>query len=106
MNDELGEVKAKIAATEADLTEAKRERKEDLVLMYVNLLVRLYDEEARVEARLSYITIEAYAIFCGFSPPSMFMISYYPIFIFICPCLDTSLPLSACYLAYSVLHEL
>jgi hypothetical protein len=53
MNDELGEVKAKIEATKAHLTEAERERKVDLVLMYGNLLVRLYDERARVEARLS-----------------------------------------------------
>jgi hypothetical protein len=53
MDDELIQVKAKIAATEADLTEAKRERKEDLVLSLTNLLARLYDDKARVEARLS-----------------------------------------------------
>jgi hypothetical protein len=43
---------AKTAATEADLTEAKRERKEELVLSLTNLLVRLYEKEARVETRL------------------------------------------------------
>ena len=65
MDDELIQVKAKIAATEkeldtaktaateADLTEAKRQRKEELVLSLTNLLVRLYEKEARVEARLS-----------------------------------------------------
>ena len=37
---------AEIAATEADLTEAKRERKEELVLTLTNLLVKLYDKEA------------------------------------------------------------
>jgi hypothetical protein len=52
MDDELIQVKAKIAATEADLTEAKRERKEELVLSLTNLLVRLYEKEARVETRL------------------------------------------------------
>jgi hypothetical protein len=65
MNDELGEVKAMIAATEADLTEAERERKVDLVLMYGNLLPELKP----VFRQVRYITIEAYAIFCGFSPP-------------------------------------
>jgi hypothetical protein len=64
MDDELIQVKAMIAeteeeltranieATKADLTEAERQRKEDLVLARTNLLVRLYDEEARVESRL------------------------------------------------------
>jgi hypothetical protein len=41
----LIQVKAKIAATEADLTEAKREGKEELVLMYGNLLVGLNQKE-------------------------------------------------------------
>jgi hypothetical protein len=53
MNDELGEVQAKIATTEKDLTTAKAEGKDDLVLSLTNLLVRLYDKEARIEARLS-----------------------------------------------------
>jgi hypothetical protein len=90
MNDELGEVKAMIAATKADLTKAKREGKEDLVLALTNLLVRLYDEEARAEARLSAGEIYYNRGVCDilwFLPPSMFMISYYPIFIFICPVL-------------------
>jgi hypothetical protein len=53
MDDELCQVKEEIAATKADLTEAKRERKEQLVLSFTNLLARLYEKEARVEARLS-----------------------------------------------------
>jgi septal ring factor EnvC (AmiA/AmiB activator) len=93
VQEEIAETKreldtARIEATKADLTEAERERKDDLVLALTNLLVRLYAKKARVEARLSageiYITIEAYAIFCGFFPP-MFMISYYPIFIYMSP---------------------
>jgi hypothetical protein len=53
MNDELGEVQAKIATTEADLTETKADKDRELVLSLTNLLVRLYDDKARVEARLS-----------------------------------------------------
>jgi hypothetical protein len=57
MDDELIQVKAKIAATEekltnaeiaateANLTEAKRQRKEELVLSLTNLLARLYEKE-------------------------------------------------------------
>jgi hypothetical protein len=41
MDDELRQVQEEISATKADLTEAKRERKDDLVLMYGNLLVGL-----------------------------------------------------------------
>ena len=52
MDDELRHVQEEIAATKAHLTEAERQRKEDLVLARTNLLVRLYDEEARVESRL------------------------------------------------------
>jgi hypothetical protein len=48
MNDELGEVKAKIAETEIKLSKAEAEGKEELVLMYGNVLVRLYDEKARL----------------------------------------------------------
>jgi predicted S18 family serine protease len=44
---------AEMAATKADLTEAERQRKEELVLTLTNLLVKLYDKEARIEARLS-----------------------------------------------------
>jgi uncharacterized protein YacL (UPF0231 family) len=66
--------KAEIEATKADLTEAERQLKEDLVLARSNLLVRLYEKEARVESRLSageiYYNREAYAILCGFSPCS------------------------------------
>jgi hypothetical protein len=53
MDDELRQVQEEIVATKADLTEAKADKDRELVLMYGNLLVRLYDEEARVEARLS-----------------------------------------------------
>jgi hypothetical protein len=99
MDDELRQVQEKIAATEkdltraeieatkADLTEAERQRKLDLVLMYGNLLVRLYDKEARVEARLSAGEIYYNRGVCDilwFLPP-MFMISYYPIFIYMSP---------------------
>jgi hypothetical protein len=57
MDDELIQVKAKIAATEekltnaeiaatkADLTEAERQRKEALVLSLTNLLAGLYQKE-------------------------------------------------------------
>jgi hypothetical protein len=45
MDDELIQVKAKIAATEADLTEAKLQRKEELVLSLTNLLVGLNQKE-------------------------------------------------------------
>jgi hypothetical protein len=87
--------RAEIEATKADLTEAERQRKEDLVLMYGNLLatltslqVRLYDEKARVEARLSAGEIYYNRGVCDilwFLPPPMFMISYYPIFIYMSP---------------------
>jgi hypothetical protein len=53
MDDELSEVKAKIATTEIKLSKAEAEGKEELVLSLTNLLVRLYDKEARIEARLS-----------------------------------------------------
>jgi hypothetical protein len=43
MNDELGEVKAKIATTEIKLSKAEAKGKEELVLSLTNLLVRLYD---------------------------------------------------------------
>jgi hypothetical protein len=45
MDDELRQVQEEIAATKADLTEAKRERKEELVLSLTNLLTRLYQKE-------------------------------------------------------------
>jgi hypothetical protein len=53
MDDELSEVKAKIATTDIKLSKAEAEGKDDLALMYGNLLVRLYEKEARIEARLS-----------------------------------------------------
>ena len=65
MDDELRQVqeeiaatkekltRAEIEATKADLTEAERQLEEDLALARTNLLVRLCDEKARVEARLS-----------------------------------------------------
>jgi predicted S18 family serine protease len=58
VQEEISETKekltrAEIEATKADLTEAGRQRNLDLVLALTNLLVRLYDKEARVEARLS-----------------------------------------------------
>jgi hypothetical protein len=53
MDDELRQVQEEIVATKADLTEAKADKDRELVLTLTNLLVRLYDEEARVEARLS-----------------------------------------------------
>jgi hypothetical protein len=48
MNDELGEVKADIARTKSELATAKAEGKEELVLSLNNLLVKLYDKEARL----------------------------------------------------------
>jgi ATP-dependent protease HslVU (ClpYQ) peptidase subunit len=45
MDEELRQVQKEIAATKADLTKAKRERKEDLVLMYGNMLVVLNQKE-------------------------------------------------------------
>jgi hypothetical protein len=45
MDDELIQVKAEIAATKADLTEAKRRQKEELVLSLTNLLVGLNQKE-------------------------------------------------------------
>jgi predicted DNA-binding protein YlxM (UPF0122 family) len=53
MDDKLRQVQAEIAATEEKLATAKDKEKEDLVLSLTNLLVKLYNEEARVEARLS-----------------------------------------------------
>jgi hypothetical protein len=100
MDDELIQVKAMIAetkeeltraeieATKADLTEAERQLKEDLVLARTNLLVRLYNEEARVESRLFAGEIYNNRGVCDilwFLPPPMFMISYYPIFIYMSP---------------------
>jgi hypothetical protein len=100
MDDELIQVKAMIAetkeeltraeieATKADLTEAERQLKEDLVLARTNLLVRLYNEEARVESRLFAGEIYNNRGVCDilwFLSPPMFMISYYPIFIYMSP---------------------
>jgi hypothetical protein len=45
MDDKLRQVQEEIVATKADLTEAKRERKEDLVLSLTNLLVGLNQKE-------------------------------------------------------------
>jgi hypothetical protein len=76
MDDELIQVQAKIAATEekltnaeiaatkADLTEAERQRKEELVLTLTNLLVKLYDKEARIEARVE-ARLSAGEIYCN-----------------------------------------
>jgi hypothetical protein len=88
MDDELRHVQEEIAATKAHLTEAEAGKDRELVLMYGNLLVRLYNEEARVEARLSAGEIYYNIGVCDilwFLPPPMFMISYYPIFIYMSP---------------------
>jgi hypothetical protein len=53
MDDELIQVKAKIAATEEKLATAEDKGDKELVLSLTNLLARLYEKEARVEARLS-----------------------------------------------------
>jgi predicted aspartyl protease len=45
MNDELGEVKAKIAATEIKLSKAEADKKEELVLSLTNLLVGLNQKD-------------------------------------------------------------
>jgi hypothetical protein len=45
MNDELGEVKAKIAETYIKLSKAKAEGKEELVLSLTNLLVVLNQQK-------------------------------------------------------------
>jgi hypothetical protein len=50
MNDELDEVKAKIATTEIDLTTAKAEGKDDLVLSLTHLLVGLIQKELLLSA--------------------------------------------------------
>lgn len=50
MDDELGQVKAKIAATEVKLAKAEADGKETKIEMYGNLLVRLYDKEALLSA--------------------------------------------------------
>jgi hypothetical protein len=55
---------AEIAATKADLTEAERQRKEELVLTLTNLLVKLYDKEARIEARVE-ARLSAGEIYCN-----------------------------------------
>jgi hypothetical protein len=53
MDDELIQVKAKMAATKIELATAETDKDRELVLTLTNLLVRLCDEKARVEARLS-----------------------------------------------------
>jgi hypothetical protein len=53
MDNELIQVKAKIAATEIELATAKTDKDRELVVPLNYLLARLYDEKARVEARLS-----------------------------------------------------
>ena len=53
MDDELRQVQEKIVETEEKLATAEDKGKEDLVLMYGNMLAKLYEKEARVEARLS-----------------------------------------------------
>jgi hypothetical protein len=45
MDDELIQVKAKIAATKKDLATAKTDKDRDLVLSLTNLLTALYEKE-------------------------------------------------------------
>jgi hypothetical protein len=66
MDDELRQVREEIAATKEKLATAEDKGKEQLVLSLTNLLVRLYDDEARVEARLS--AGEIYIALCSFYP--------------------------------------
>jgi hypothetical protein len=74
MDDELIQVKAKIAATEEKLATAEDTGDRVFIKMYGNLLVKLYEKEARIEARVEarlsageIYAIEAYAILCGFN---------------------------------------
>jgi hypothetical protein len=53
MDDELIQVKAEIAATKEKLATAEDKGDKELVLSFTNLLARLYEKQARVEARLS-----------------------------------------------------
>ena len=76
MDDELRQVqeeiaatkekltRAEIEATKADLTEAGRQRNLDLVLALTTLLVRWYDKEARIEARVE-ARLSAGEIYCN-----------------------------------------
>jgi hypothetical protein len=53
MDDELRQVKDDIRDTRADLAAAEDKGDRVFIKIYGNLLLRLYEEEARVEARLS-----------------------------------------------------
>jgi hypothetical protein len=54
MDDELRQVQEEIAATKGELATAKTDKDRELVLSLTNLLVRLYDEKARLWAGEKY----------------------------------------------------
>jgi hypothetical protein len=64
MDDELIQVKAKIVETEGELAIAKTDKDRELVLSLTNLLVRLYEKEARIEARVE-ARLSAGEIYCN-----------------------------------------
>jgi len=53
MDDELRQVQEEIVATKRELATAEDDKDRQLVLSLTNSLVRLYEKEARVKARLS-----------------------------------------------------
>ena len=64
MDDELIQVKAKMAATKIELATAETDKDRELVLTLTNLLVKLYDKEARIEARVE-ARLSAGEIYCN-----------------------------------------